>query len=62
MYALKAKPALSAGSDFTVAIATVHRLVPTRFKGYFGVFAALSAFSGKHLAPGPIARTASGAL
>jgi hypothetical protein len=55
MYALKVKPALSTQSDFTVAIATVHRSVTARFKGYLGVFAAVSAYRGKHFASGSIA-------
>ena len=55
MYVLNVKPALSAQSDFTVAIATVHRLITARFKGYFGILAALSAYGGKHLASGSIA-------
>jgi len=33
--------ALSPQSDFTVAIATVHRPVDTKFKGYFNILAAL---------------------
>ena len=55
MYALKVKPALSARSGFTVAIATIHRSTTAGFKGYFGVFAALSTYCGKHLALGPVA-------
>jgi hypothetical protein len=56
MYALKAKPALSAGSGFTVAIATVHRPVPARFKRHFGILTALGTFYRKHLTPLSIAR------
>ena len=51
----KVKPALSTRSDCTVAIATIHRFVTTRFKGYFGSLAALSASYGIHLASGAIA-------
>src|SRR4030042_5737448 len=58
MYALKAKPALSAGSDFTVAIATVHRLVTAGFKRYLGILAALGAFYREHLTTLSIARAA----
>ena len=56
MYALKTKPALSAGSDFTVAIATVHRLITARFKGHFGIFTALGAFYREHLPLWPVTR------
>ena len=52
---LKVKLALSIESDFTVALATIHRLITARFKGYFGVFAALGAYCRKHLAWGPVA-------
>jgi len=45
-----------ADSDFTVAIATVHRLITTRFKGYLGILAALGAFCREHLPLGSIAR------
>ena len=47
--------ALSTQSDFTVAIATVDRPITARFKGYFGILAALGACCGKHLAWGPVA-------
>jgi len=56
MYALKVKPALSADSDFTVAIATVHRFVPARFKGYLGILATLGAYCREHLALGSVTR------
>jgi hypothetical protein len=51
----KVKTALSTQSDFTVAIATIHRLITARFKGYFAFFAALRAYCGKHLASESIA-------
>jgi hypothetical protein len=55
MYALKVKTALSTLSDFAVAIATIYRLVPARFKRYLGIFATLGAYCREHLAWGPIA-------
>jgi hypothetical protein len=39
--------------DFTVAIATVNRSVPTRFEWYFGILATIGTNRGKHLALGP---------
>ncbi len=48
-------PALSVQSDFAVAIATVNRFITAGFEGYLGVFAALGACHGKHLASGPVA-------
>ncbi len=56
MYALKLKLALSADSDFTVAIATVHRSTTAGFKGYLGIFAALGAYHREHLALGSVTR------
>ena len=56
MYALNVKPALSADSDFMVAIAAIHRLVPTRFKRYLGILTTLGAFYREHLTPLSIAR------
>jgi len=56
MYALKVKPALSAWSDFTVAIATVHRFVTAGFKGYLSILTALGAFYREHLPLGSVAR------
>ena len=46
---------LATHSDFTIAIAAIHRLVATWFEGYFGVLAALSAHYRKHLAGGAVA-------
>jgi len=51
------KPALSAQSDFTVALATIDRPAVGRLKRYFGVFAALGAYGSKHLAREPVAVT-----
>ena len=51
------KPALSSGSDFSVAIAAIDWPAVGRFKRHFGVFAALRARGGKHLAWGPVAVT-----
>src|SRR4030042_2269078 len=56
MYALNVKPALSASSDFTVAIATVHRFVTVRFKGYLGILTTLGTFYREHLPLGSVAR------
>ena len=56
MYALKLKLALSADSDFTVAIATVHRSTTAGFKGYLGIFATLGAYCREHLALGSVTR------
>jgi hypothetical protein len=47
---------LSAGSDFTVAIATVHRSVTAGFKGYLGILTALGTFCREHLPLGSVAR------
>jgi len=55
---LEIKPALSTQSDFTIAIAAVHRFIATRFKGYFGILSAIGACYGKHLARGTIAVSA----
>jgi hypothetical protein len=49
-------PALSAGSNFTVAIATVHRFITTGFKGYLGILAALGTFYREHLPRRSVAR------
>ena len=56
MYVLKVKPALSAGFDFTVAIATVHRFVTAGFKGHLSILTALGAFCREHLPLGSVAR------
>ena len=56
MYALKAEPALLAGSGFTVTIATVYWLVPARFKRYLGILAALGTFYREHLPLGSVTR------
>ena len=61
MCALKVKPALSAGSDFTVAIAAVDRLITAGFKGYLSILAALGSFYREHLARGSVIAVA-GAL
>ena len=53
--------ALSTRSDFTVAIATIHRFITARFEGYFAFLAALRAYCGEHLAPGSVT-AASGTL
>ena len=50
MYVLNVKLALSASSDFTIAVATVNWPVTTWFKGYFGILTTLSAYCRKHLA------------
>jgi hypothetical protein len=50
MYALKVKPALSARSDFSVAIAAVNRFITARLEWNFGAFATLGAGRGEHLA------------
>ena len=47
--------ALFIESDFAVAIATIHRPITARFKGYFGILAALGTCYGKHLASGSVA-------
>ena len=52
---LRVETALSIQSDFTVAIATVHRLVTAGFKGYLSILAALGTFYREHLASGPVA-------
>ena len=49
------QPVLSTGANFTVAIATVHRSIAARLKGYFSVFATLSACCRKHSAWRPVA-------
>ena len=49
------KPALSAQSDFTVAIAAIDWLAGSWLKRHLGVSAALGAYGGKHLASGPVA-------
>jgi hypothetical protein len=46
---LGVNPALSAGSGFTVAIATVDRPVPAWFKGYLSILTALGTFYREHL-------------
>jgi hypothetical protein len=47
---LKIKLALYAQSNLTVALTTVNWSTIARLKRYFGVFAALGAYCGKHLA------------
>jgi len=47
---------LPAWSDFTVAIATVHRFVTAGFKGYLSILAALGTFYREHLPLGSVAR------
>ena len=49
------KNALLGYSDFTVAIATIHRSTAARFKGYFGVFTTVGASHREHLAYRPVA-------
>jgi hypothetical protein len=49
MCASKVKPALSADSDCTVAIATVHWFVSAGFKRHFGILSALGTFYREHL-------------
>jgi hypothetical protein len=55
MYVLKFKIALSIQAGFIVAITAIYRLITARFKGYFGILAALGACCGKHLASGSVA-------
>jgi hypothetical protein len=55
------KPTLSTRSDFTVAIATIDRPAIGRLKRHFGVFAALGARGGKHLAWESVAATTTSA-
>jgi hypothetical protein len=52
---LRSNPALPIQSGFTIALAAVYQLITARFKGYFGVLAALGTCRGKHLASGPVA-------
>jgi len=54
---MSVKPALSTQSDFIVAIATIDRPAIGRLKRHFGVFAALGAYSRKHLARETVAVT-----
>jgi hypothetical protein len=49
------KPALSAQSDFSVAIAAIDRPAIGRLKRHFGLFAAVGACGRKHLAWLPVA-------
>jgi hypothetical protein len=49
------KPALSAQSDFSVAIAAIDRPAIGRLKRHFGLFAAVGACGRKHLAREPVA-------
>jgi len=49
------KPALSAQSDFSVAIAAIDRLAIGRLKRHLGLFAAVGACGRKHLAREPVA-------
>jgi hypothetical protein len=51
------KPALSTQSDFTVAIATIDWPAIGRLKRHLGLFAAVGAYSRKHLAREPVAVT-----
>jgi hypothetical protein len=55
------RPALSARSYFAVAIAAVDGPAVGRLKRHFGVFAALGACGGKHLARGSVAITTTSA-
>jgi hypothetical protein len=58
MHVVEIPLALSSWSDFVVAIATIDRSAVARLKRHFGVFAALGAHGGKHLARQPKAVTA----
>jgi len=58
VFVLKAVLALSAHSDFAVAITAVYRSVTARFKGYFGILATLGACHGEHLTPSSVAAVA----
>ena len=51
----KVKPALSARSDFAVAIATIHRPIFAGLERYFRIPAAIGTDYGEHLALGLIA-------
>ncbi len=53
--ALRSELALSALSDFTVALTTINWSTFAGLKRHFGVFAALGAYRGEHLASRPIA-------
>ena len=55
VYLHKVRLELATHSDFTIAIAAIHRPITARFEGYFGVLAALSAHYRKHLARGAVA-------
>ncbi len=55
MYILQTKSNLSAYFGFIIAISAINRLITARFKGYFGILAAISTCYGKHLAWAPIA-------
>ena len=54
MYVLKVKLALSAQSDFTVALTAIYWSTFAGLKRHFGILAALGAYSGKHLASGSV--------
>jgi hypothetical protein len=55
MHVLKVKLALSAQSDFIVALATIYRSTFSRLERYFGFLTALGAYCREHLASGPVA-------
>jgi len=52
---LQVKLALSALSDFTVALTAIHRSALAGLERYFGVFATLGTCCGEHLTLGPVA-------
>jgi len=55
MNVFKAKTALSAQFDFTVALTTIYWSTFARLEGYFGIFATLGAYSREHLSLRPVA-------
>ena len=46
---------LPAGSDVTIAVATIHRPTLARFKWHFGILATLGAYRREHLASASVA-------
>ena len=55
MFVHKVKLALSAQSDLSVALTTIHRSTFAGLEWHFGVFATLGAYCGEHLASGAVA-------